>query len=258
MVAIQILLACFATLNWGAWLAPARVALTDLFASPRSSLTGFVFADGDGDGVFGSMYDQPLPGVEVRLEASCGGSPNLYRATVTDEEGRYEFARVGRGCFCVRALAPSGYLETTPVGEEIQMTWGDGVIQHHVGLALPGHIIGIVFDDANGNGFQDADEAGMADVPVHLYGDTNNDGTLDAGDVLSGTATTDPAEGAFAFVDRLPGRYLLALTLPPGFVATTADVQAFLLVTGESGGELLYFFGLRQIDAPLTDATVTR
>jgi hypothetical protein len=248
---MRILLVSIATFCWAAWLVSARAAPPGFPISPRPSLVGLVFEDGDGDGIPNGPYDRPLAGMEVRLEAPCADETRLYRATVSDEEGHYQFANVGRGCYRVRALAPVGYRETIPGGQEVQMAWGDGVLQQHVALARPGHVVGVVFQDVNGNGLQEAGEEGIPDISVRLYEDTNGDESLDAGDVLAGSATTEQVEGAFAFLDRLPGRYLLTITLPAGFVATTPHVQAFLLITGEAGGELLYYFGLRPADSPL-------
>ncbi|MCC7354071.1 MAG: hypothetical protein IT330_09960 [Anaerolineae bacterium] len=251
MLAIRILLVCVTSFSWVAWPALGRAAPSGPLASPRSSLTGLVFEDGDGDGVPGGPYDRPLSGIEVRLEAPCGSEPRLYLIAESDEDGRYRFTKVGRGCYCLHALAPVGYLETVPGGQEVQMAWGDGIVQQHAALARPGHVIGVVFEDANGNGLQEAGEEGIPAVSVQLYRDANGDGALDTNDVLAGVATTDRAEGAFAFVDRLPGRYLLTVTPPSGLVFTAADVQAFLLITGQAGGELLYYFGLRPAVPPL-------
>ncbi len=248
---MRILLVSIATFCWTAWLVSARAAPSNPLAFPRASLVGLVFEDGDGDGIPNGPYDRPLAGIEIRLEAPCTDETRLYRAAMSDEEGRYQFANVGRGCYRLRALAPAGYRETITGGREVQMAWGDDVVQQHVALARPGHIVGVVFQDADGDGLQEAGEEGLPDISVHLYGDTNGDGGLDASDVLAETTTTDQAEGAFVFMDRLPGRYLLTVTLPPGFIATTPDVQAFLLITGEAGGELLYYFGLRPADPPL-------
>lgn len=247
---MRILLVSIATFCWAAWLASAHAAPSNFLASPRASLVGLVFEDGDGDGIPNGPYDRPLAGIEVRLEAPCADETRLYRTTVSDEAGRYQFANVGRGCYRVRTLAPAGYLETVPGGQEVQMVWGDGVVQRHAALVRPGHIVGVVFQDVNGNGFQEAGEEGIPDISVQLYEDTNGDGNLDADDVLAGIAATDRTEGAFAFMDRVPGRYLLTIAPPSGFVATTPDVQAFLLITGEAGGELLYYFGLRPADSP--------
>lgn len=257
MSVIRILL-FLATFSWVAWPLSVEAAFSSLLATPNSVVSGFVFADGDGDGKFSGPFDRPLAGVEVRLAAPCGGEPRLYRSAMSDEEGYYRFAGVGRGCFSLRALAPEGYVEVSPRPCEVRLTWSDEGFRYDLGLAQPGHIVGVVFEDANGNGLQDAGEEGLADVLMNLYQDANGNEALDAEDALLATARTEPREGAFAFQGYLPGRYLLAVTPPQGFTATTPAVQGLLLVTGEAGGDLLYYFGLRRADLPPRAAVATR
>jgi hypothetical protein len=236
-----------AVLSWTVCLSSVHASPAIPLGSSRfSSVVGTVFEDGDGDGVPGGPFDRALGGIEVRLGAPCGREPLLYQIALADEAGHYRFDKVGRGCYGLRASAPAGYLATNSVTNEVRMSWGDEPVRHDIGLVLPGHVVGVVFDDANGNGIQDANEDGLANVAVDLYNDLNHDGILDASDVLSGTTTTEQVEGAFAFLERLPGHYLLAVEPPSGFVATTANIQAFLLVTGQGGGDLLYYFGLRR------------
>jgi len=246
---IRILL-FLAVFPWATLLPPDGAVFSSLSAAPRAAVGGFIFEDGDGDGKAAGPFDRPLSGVEVRLGAPCGTEPLLYRSVISDEEGRYQFLAVGRGCFCIHVLAPEGYLETAPRPCAVRTSWDEGITRHDLGLARPGHIVGVVFEDANGNGIQDANEGGLADVVTHLHRDADGDGNLDAEDALLESTRTEPNEGAFAFLGYLPGRYLLAVIPPPDFTATTPAVQGFLLVTGSAGGELLYYFGLRRTDLP--------
>jgi uncharacterized repeat protein (TIGR01451 family) len=89
---------------------------------------------------------------------------------------------------------------------------------------------GTVFADQNQNGAHDPDlgEIGQEDVTVYLYRDVNNDGLVDAGDVLIQTAVTDSngdygftlgTDGSFAITTDFPGTY------PAGAVLTTDNVE---------------------------------
>ncbi|MEM7129291.1 MAG: SdrD B-like domain-containing protein [Chloroflexota bacterium] len=70
-----------------------------------------------------------------------------------------------------------------------------------------------VFNDANNNGlFDQASEAGIADVKVNLYLDLNNDGTVDSNERGAALAmqNTD-ANGLYLFTNLAPSTYLVEL-----------------------------------------------
>ncbi len=70
-----------------------------------------------------------------------------------------------------------------------------------------------VWLDANGDGLQDAGEAGVAAIPVQLC-----DGS---GTALGPTTTTD-ATGAYRFSNLLPGTYSVQFTAPEGYVLSSS------------------------------------
>lgn len=70
-----------------------------------------------------------------------------------------------------------------------------------------------VWNDLNGDGLQDADERGIADVPVQLTG------TDDLGAVVERSMITD-ADGTYVFDGLRPGRYTVSFTAPDGRVFT--------------------------------------
>ncbi|WP_432377511.1 SdrD B-like domain-containing protein [Duganella sp. P38] len=72
------------------------------------------------------------------------------------------------------------------------------------------HIGDLVWEDKNGNGLQDADEAGIAGVTVQLK---------DANGQIVATTSTD-ANGAYHF-DVNGGTYSVAIVAPAGYLATT-------------------------------------
>ncbi len=101
-------------------------------------------------------------------------------------------------------------------------------------LTGTGSISGTVFADTGagaggiaGDGVRNGDEAGIAQVTVRLYHDTNGDGVLDAGDILVETLQTGET-GAYLFDGLIEGfDYLVAVDaadpdLPAFFAAAAA------------------------------------
>ncbi|RYE12979.1 MAG: hypothetical protein EOP51_30580, partial [Sphingobacteriales bacterium] len=66
--------------------------------------------------------------------------------------------------------------------------------------SVPGqnNIVGLVYNDANGNGVRNTGDAGVQNVSVDLYNDTNADGAITGVDTLNQTVVT-AASGAYQF-----------------------------------------------------------
>jgi hypothetical protein len=91
----------------------------------------------------------------------------------------------------------------------------------------PVSISGTVWND-EGIGASTEDTIGGADtaiagVTIKLYEDTNQDGALDATDLLLATTTTD-SNGEYSFTGLYPGDYFVSETDPAGLVSND-DVQ---------------------------------
>ena len=80
------------------------------------------------------------------------------------------------------------------------------------GFYKPVTIGDLVWNDANANGIQDVNEAGIAGVTLTLTG------TTAAGSAVTATTTTD-AGGHYLFTEP-PGTYTVAVTAPAGYTAT--------------------------------------
>jgi SdrD B-like protein len=76
-----------------------------------------------------------------------------------------------------------------------------------------GGVCGIVFNDTNGNGIQDAGEPGIEGVTVTVYDDTNTE---------VGSVTTNP-DGTY-FVNSGFGDYTVVVNTPPGTEASPSNV----------------------------------
>ncbi len=112
------------------------------------------------------MYDgeAPMEGVTITLHTGETG--------VTNESGRVDFT-VPVGSYTVVETDPDGYASSTPNAVEIILTY-DGDSQYavfgDVEATAAGTIKGTVFLDDDRDGILDADENGIADVPVVVAG----------------------------------------------------------------------------------------
>lgn len=106
-----------------------------------------------------------------------------------------------------------------------------------VGNAGPA-ILGIKFNDLNGDGIRQPNEPGLANIPILLESATSTNGVFDAG--TGEVSTTTDANGAFSFINLIPGNYVLTETaIPAGFRATTPNPLA--VTVGNTNANV--FFG---------------
>src|SRR4028118_1877580 len=83
-----------------------------------------------------------------------------------------------------------------------------------VGNAGPA-ILGIKFNDLNGDGIRQPNEPGLANIPFLLEPATGANGVLNAGP--GELSVTTDANGAFSFINLVPGNYLITETVPANF-----------------------------------------
>ncbi len=101
-------------------------------------------------------------------------------------------------------------------------------------------ILGIKFNDLNGDGIRQANEPGLANIPILLEPAIGSNGRLDTGDV---SVLTD-ANGAFSFINLVPGNYVVTeTTVPAGFRTTTPNPLA--VTVGNTNANV--FFGNTQL-----------
>lgn len=185
-----------------------------------STISGFVFADVNNNGVQNLPGDIGLAGVTIVLTGTDATSATINRTTTTAADGSYSFANLLPGTYTVtEPTQPAG----SSNGLTIPGTGGGGATSV---ATLPSAISGIVLTaaanasannfaeipsssaiagrvwlDANDNGSVDAGESGIAGVTIELTG-------TDANGPVSRTATTD-ATGMFSFGTLAPGVYTL-------------------------------------------------
>ena len=96
-----------------------------------------------------------------------------------------------------------------------------------VGNAGPA-ILGIKFNDLNGDGIRQPNEPGLANIPILLEPATGANGVLNAG--TGEVSTTTDGNGGFSFINLVPGNYLITETaVPANFRTTTPNPLAVTL-----------------------------
>jgi photosystem II stability/assembly factor-like uncharacterized protein len=107
-------------------------------------------------------------------------------------------------------------------------TFGAGVWEI---LIKPSEVRGVIFDDLDGDGIQDANEKGMAGVTVFL--DSDRDGKLGPADFRTST----DASGNYVFPKVPPGTYSLCQIPPAGYVQTTPKFEPITVNGSELRGK---------------------
>ena len=203
---------------------PPKVGLVMVDTAKVAGLGDYVWFDRNGDGQQ-DADEAPLEGVTVRLYDDT----SLVAETLTDAAGHYAFwGLLPNHTYSVKLDKPDDYLAGNslggmqPKGIEAATTGAAGsfAADYDIGFTLPAAVGDKVWWDANGDGGQDADEAGVPGVTVTLK-------TAEGNEVA--VAQTNAA-GAYWFDNLPPGSYFLAFTdWPAGYVPSgfnmTGDKQ---------------------------------
>ncbi|MEY4413094.1 MAG: hypothetical protein RIQ53_387, partial [Pseudomonadota bacterium] len=187
-----------------------------------------VWVDANGNGVQ-DTGEVGLAGATVTLRDSAG---NAVATTTTDASGVYGFD-VAPGSYSVQVTAPTGYVftgkdsgsndavdsdvdATTGRSATVSVNAGDVVSSLDAGLYKKASLGDKVWFDTDGDGQQDAGEAGAAGVTVQL---------LNAAGTVVATQLTN-ASGNYLFSDLAPGSYSVKFVAPSGYKFTTANSGA--------------------------------
>ncbi|MDM8539627.1 SdrD B-like domain-containing protein [Desulfococcaceae bacterium HSG9] len=196
-----------------------------------------LWMDLDGDGVQ-DANEPPIAGVTVNLYDAAG---NVIGTAVTDSDGKYLFDHLPPGDYTVKVdtfTLPPGLAQTYDADggldaqSSLTLAPGEQNLDQDFGYNYDGAIGDTVWLDLDGDGVQDAGEAGISGVTINLYDGDGN---------LVGTAATD-SDGKYLFDELPPGDYTVKVdtsTLPPGLAQTYdadggLDAQSSLtLASGE-------------------------
>ncbi|MBL8823041.1 MAG: proprotein convertase P-domain-containing protein [Planctomycetia bacterium] len=224
------------------------------YQEKQATVNGIVFNDADGNGVRNGG-EGGIAGVTVRLlGAGVDGQfgtaddlPELNTSTLAD--GSYSFFPLTAGSYQVVVVSSSAvlanfYLTTGNDTQSLLLTNGNGTFSAaDVGYRqdpFAGQILGLVFNDLNGNAQFDLGEPGFNNVTVQLRWAGRNGVVGDSDDQLY-SATTN-ASGAYS-----------ATNLPVGdfYVEPISGVPAGYALTGPATVPQLITLGYAGIDASL-------
>ncbi|MEA4848124.1 MAG: Ig-like domain-containing protein, partial [Clostridiaceae bacterium] len=204
----------------------------------QSAISGIVFEDADGDGVK-DPEEEAISGVTVTVTGSGGASHTL----VTNAEGRYAVAvPAGSTAIAVASLSGSWRLTTGNASQTQNVAQGTVTYGEDVGFRKLGTVSGIVFEDKNGNGQQDAGESGIAGVKVRITesgsGMPEPDITTDANGAYSMAVPTGSTKveilPAAGYVLTTPGKNDQTLTVNHN-TETKADKSGYRAVGSVTG-----------------------
>ncbi|MBV7534453.1 carboxypeptidase regulatory-like domain-containing protein [Duganella sp. sic0402] len=207
-----------------------------------------VWLDANRNGVQDSG-ETGVAGVKVLL-LDASGNPTGASAT-TDANGNYSFTNLKPGTYSVqfdKATLPANHVFTSAdsgsndakdsdasvnTGKTANVTLNSGDVYSDLDagiVALPAKLGDTVWEDKNGNGVQDAGEAGIGGVTVQLKDST--------GKVVQ--TTTTAADGKYSF-SADPGSYTVSVKAPNGYQFTGKDagsddnLDSDVNATGQSG-----------------------
>ncbi|HEX4962858.1 MAG TPA: SdrD B-like domain-containing protein, partial [Thermoanaerobaculia bacterium] len=231
-----------ATANIASFTLAAGANRTDVDFGYRgtASVGDRVWLDSNGNGLQ-DAGETGINGATVQLLDNGG---NVIATTTTAGNGNYTFSNLLGGTYSVRVvsgtlpagLAPTFDLDGIATANIATFTLAAGANRTDVdfGYRGTGSVGDRVWNDANGNGVQDAGEAGLNGVTVQL---------LDGGGNVIATTTTS-GDGNYTFSNLTAGSYsvrIVSSSVPAGMVATydldgtgTPNIATFTLAAGAS------------------------
>ena len=144
------------------------------------------------------------------------------RTTISGANGAYQLTGAPPATYTVTP-SKRGY-RFDPPSRSVVLSTENAAGQNFSAAAEPlaaGALAGVVFEDRNFNGRQEAGEPGIASVPItRLQHDSEQ------------ARTTTDGSGVYSFAGLVPGSHTVRITLPSGYAATGASEQTVNIVSG--------------------------
>lgn len=182
---------------------------------PNGEISGEVFDDQNGNGVK-DEGESGLGGQEVEVTDAEGNTQTV----TTNPDGTYVVGGLPNGDATVTVTPNSGSTSTNGPTGPVTVTTGATSIGPSLGLVVltsgQGGVVGVVFDDENGDGIRDAGESGISGVTVYLV-------PFDHSDPRVGTprSTVTRNDGNYTFSNVTPGTHYVRLVPSTSQVQTT-------------------------------------
>lgn len=196
-------------------------------------ISGQKFYDFNGDGVK-DAGEPGLAGWTIDLAGPTNSS------AVTDDAGDYMFQNLIPGIYTLTETLRPGWAQTLPAAGSYVIPLASGENETDVDFGNRqtvgrGNILGLVFDDRNGDGVKGPDEPGLSGWRVQLSGP-------------GGMATLTAANGNYAFSNIAAGNYAVTVFLPSGWAQTLPPGGAPRNITVANGGTVTGVdFGTRMV-----------
>jgi serine-aspartate repeat-containing protein C/D/E len=198
-------------------------------ATGSASISGYVFNDANGDGKWQST-EKAISGAEVFLDTNNNGVLDSGEPTATtNSSGEYTFSGLAAGTYKVQDVVPSGEKLTTVGSYTITLSSTTASTNKNfgneaTGVTGTGSIAGTVDKVVSGS------TSGFSGVVVYL--DTNDNGSLDAGE----PSTTTSSTGTYSFTGLAAGTYYLRESVPSGYSQTSpsSSPTSIALASGQS------------------------
>ena len=169
-------------------------------------ITGVIWQDDDGSST--NDNEPPVSGITVSLY-TCNG--DFVASTETDAQGAYAFVDLLPGDYYIEVDSLPGFAFSTGADSGVDNSNGSGTtacisvddttVTINAGIAPLSSIGNYVWLDNNVNGIQDANESGVAGIPLVLL----DDNELEIANTVTGT------QGEYNFSDIAPGNYRIEI-----------------------------------------------